>query len=156
MEVLCYKRAGVLIPAREEDVKSLEKIKAGQTVRVDIARMRNGGFFRKWWVLVDFAYGIWSETVKPQTYKGLSVKPNKDRFRKDLTILAGYYEATYNIRGEVRLEAQSLAWSKMDEETFEKLYSDTIDTILGKILNRPDLTPEKVRAAVDELMRFDG
>jgi hypothetical protein len=156
VEILCYKRAGVLIPANEEEVAKLETIKSGQVVKVGIVKMRNGAFFRKWWVLAKFAYDIWSETVKPLTYKGQPVRTNFDRFRKDLTILAGYYEATYNVRGEVRLEAKSLSWGKMNEEEFAKLYSATIDAILTKILNRPDLTPNKVRAAVDELMRYDG
>jgi hypothetical protein len=43
----------------------------------------------------------------------------------------------------------------MDEHTFETLYSDTINAILEKVLDRPDLTPEKMRAWVDEVMRFD-
>lgn len=156
MEILCYKRAGVLIPANEEEAEKLTKIKNGQVLRLDMAKMRNGAFFRKWWVLAKFAYDIWAETMKPATYKGQPVRPNMERFRKDLIILAGYYDATYNVRGEVRLDAKSLSWAKMDEETFEKLYSATIDAVLQKVLNRPDLTPEKVRQAVDELMRFDG
>lgn len=156
MDILCYKRAGVLIPANEEEAKKLEALKSGQVVKMGMVKMRNGAFFRKWWVLAKFAFDLWEGTVKPQTYKGQPVRATFDRFRKDLTILAGYYDATYNVRGEVRLDAKSLSWGKMGEEEFEKLYSATIDAILGKILNRPDLTPEKVRAAVDELMRFDG
>lgn len=156
MEILCYKRAGVLIPATEEEAEKLTKIKSGEVIKVGIVKMRNGAFFKKWFVLAKFAYDIWTETVKPVIYKGQPVRPNFDRFRKDLIILAGYYDATYNVRGEVRLEAKSMSWAKMDEETFEKMYSGTIDAILQKVLNRPDLTPEKVRQAVDELMRFDG
>jgi hypothetical protein len=43
------------------------------------------------------------------------VQKNFDQFRKDLTILAGYYESTINLRGEVRLIAKSLNFSAMGQ-----------------------------------------
>ena len=155
-EILLRKVRGVLIGADDEAEQFIQKVALGTTLRCSVTKMRNPKFHRKWFVLAKFAFDIWVDTVKPLQYKGQPVKATFDRFRKDLTILAGYYESTYNVRGEVRLEAKSLSWAKMSEEEFAKLYSDTIDTILTKVLNRPDLTPEKVRAAVDELMRFDG
>jgi hypothetical protein len=156
MEILCYKRAGVLIPATEEEAEKLAKIKTGQVLRMDMVKMRNGAFFRKFWALAKFAYDIWSETVQPQTYKGQPVRATFDRFRKDLTVLAGYYEATYNVRGEVRLEAKSLAWGKMSEDEFERFFSDVIQTVLSKVLNNVKLTEKEVREHVERALQFDS
>lgn len=155
MEVLLTRSPqGALIPLGDEEAEKMVKIKAGATVRAEIKQMRNARFFRKWWILAKFAYDIWSDTMPRILHKGREVQPAFERFRKDLTILAGYCHAVWNIQGEMRLEADSLSWAEMNEETFERLYSATIDTILAKVLDRPDLTPEKVRRYVDDVMRF--
>ena len=46
------------------------------------------------------------------------VLKNFDRFRKDLTVLSGFYNATYTFRGDVRLEPKSLSFGSMCEEEF--------------------------------------
>lgn len=156
-EVLCIKTpAGAFQPYGDEEAEKVKSIKQGAMVRVGITVMRNPLFHRKFFALVKFAFDIWSESCKPAEYKGHPIKPSFERFRKDLTILCGYYDATYNVRGEVRLEAKSIAFGNMPQDEFEGLYSKAIDVILSTILNRPDLTPEKVRAYVDEVMRFDS
>ena len=115
--------------------------------------MRNGRFFRKWWVLSEFAFGLWSERQKEgELWHGLPVLADFDRFRRDLTILAGFARPVWNARGELRVEAESLAWGSMSEERFEKLYSATINAILSKILPKAGLTEERLRQTVDQLV----
>lgn len=155
MEVILTRApTGALIPWGEEEADKLSKIKAGATVRAEVKQVRNARFFKRWWVLAKFAYDIWAETMPRMEYRGRQVQAAFERFRKDLTILAGHYHPVFNVRGEMRIEADSLKWSEMDEETFEALYSRTIDAILQKVLDRPDLTPEKLRAYVDQVLRF--
>lgn len=155
MELHCIKVAGGLSPESEDDQAALAKIKQGASVRVTVVREVNGRFRRKWWALAKFAFGLWSETMPEQEYRGQEVQPSFERFRKDLTILAGHFHPVWNIKGEMRVEADSLNWASMDDESFERLYSRTIHAILTKILNNPKLTEADLRAHVDRVMAFD-
>lgn len=56
-----------------------------------------------------------------------------DRFRKDLTILAGFYEQTVRLNGEVRTEAKSLAYGNMEQEEFERCYSSLINAAIKHV-----------------------
>jgi hypothetical protein len=146
--------SGALVPLDDDEAAKLKRIKAGSVVTAKIVQMRNGAFFRKWWALAKFAFDIWSETVPQQEYKGQAVQPEFERFRRDLTILAGYFRPVFAANGEMRLEAESLSWAEMDEARFERLYSATINAILAKILS--GMTEEALRAHVDQVMRFDS
>jgi len=155
MEVLLTKGpGGALVPMDEDEAAKLARLKAGAVVRASISQMRNGAFFRKWWVLAKYAFDLWSETVEPIEYKGQPVLPEFQRFRKDLTILAGYYTPVFNARGDLRLEAKSIAWANMGEDEFERLYSATIDVILAKILAPGAMTEAQLRSHVDNVLRF--
>lgn len=145
---------GALVPATDDDAEALRKIKAGNAVRVEVKKIRNYKFLQKWFTLAKFAFDIWSETVPPQEYKGQPVKPSFDRFRKDLIILCGRFDAVYNARGEVRVEAKSISFANMSEEEFEGLYSDTIDVILSKILSDSDMTEETLRNHVETVLHY--
>lgn len=153
MEVFLLKTpAGSLIPMGEDEAEALKKYKSGTVVRCNISEMRNGLFFRKWWSLVKMAFDQSSERLQPREHKGLQVLPSFDEFRKDVTILAGYYEATYKYDGSVRLRARSLAWAGMNEEEFAKLYSATIDAILQKIL--PGMDRDDLEQAVEMTLAY--
>jgi hypothetical protein len=145
---------GMLAPATDDDADALKKIKAGSAVRVEVKQIRNVKFLRKWFTLARYAFDIWSETVEPQEYKGQPVKPSFDRFRKDLIILGGRFDAVYNARGEVRVEAKSISFGSMSEDEFEKLFSDTIDVILQKILGSTSMTEDQLRNHVDNVLRY--
>ena len=145
---------GQLIAADDDTAQRIQKLKAGAVLRGDFKKMRNPAFFRKWWVLIGFAYDIWTERLEPQKYRGLDVLPNKDRFRKDITILAGYFDATYNIKGEVRVEAKSISFDNMEQDEFEGLYSETINVILKHVIPNAGYNERTMRALVDEAMAF--
>jgi hypothetical protein len=146
--------SGGLIPATDEDAEALRKIKAGTAVRVEVRQIRNYKFLQKWFTLAKYAFDIWSETVPPQEYKGHPVRPSFDRFRKDLIILSGRFDATYNARGEVRLEAKSISFASMSEDEFERLYSETISVVLGKILGGTRMTEDQLRNHVDNVLAY--
>jgi len=154
MELLLQKTVQGLIPADDEAVQKYSKIKLGAIVRTETSEMRNAAFFRKWWALVKLTFDIWSDSAPTVEHKGVQVLPDFDRFRKDVTILAGFYKPVFNVKGELRLEPESLAWGSMDEERFEKLYSATIDAILQKVLPKAGLSEQELRRMVDEVVRF--
>lgn len=156
MEILVTRGPnGALLPLDDEQAEKLMKLKPGAVLRVNVTKMRNGQFFRKWWVLAKYAFDIWADTQPRMEYKGQEVQPEFERFRKDLTILAGHYHPVWNIRGEMRVEADSLRWSEMTEETFEKLYSNTIQAVLTSVQSSAVLTEEKLRNYVNTVLRFD-
>lgn len=134
-ELLWLKAGTVLAPAMDESALWLAKKKSGATIMGEFHEMRNGAYFRKWWSLVEYAFDEWSETCEPQEYKGQPVLPDFERFRKDVTILAGFYRPTWNANGEVRLEAESLKWAAMSEDRFGKLYEATLQALTQKVFN---------------------
>ncbi len=104
----------------DEEARALvEKLKAGQGVRATIKRARNVHFRRKAFALFKLAFDVW-EPETNQTYKGEAVSKDFDRFRKDMTILAGFSKAVYNARGEVRLEAESLSLRQHGRGSFRE------------------------------------
>lgn len=156
MEVLLKRMpGGILIPADEESAEELIKVKVGRILRAKVTQMRNYEFHKKWFALMLFAYDVWVETVPRLQYKGQDVLPNKERFRHDLIILAGYYDPVFNVRGELRLEAKSISFGSMAQDEFEKLYSATIDAVLANILASSRITREDVERHVATVMQFD-
>lgn len=148
--------AGALIPASEEASDLLRKIKAGTALSVEIRRIRNYKFHKKMFALFKLAFDVW-EPETPQTYKGEVVSKDFDRFRKDMTILAGFYKAVYNARGEVRLEAESLSFASMAEDRFEKVFRAVLNVVWNRVLRNAGYETEaEVERVVDELMRFDS
>lgn len=146
-----------LAPACEEAKEWLGKKKLGATILVEPHEMRNGPFFRKWFSLVEMAFDYWREDAATIEYKGAAVLPNFERFRKDVTILAGFYHPVVNLKGEVRLEADSLKWSRMSEDTFNKLYDATIQVLLSKVFNGKvcrTMTEAELRGVAEQVMSY--
>lgn len=152
-ELLMIKTGQGLFPCDEDGVRWLSKKKLGAHILVSAREMRNGLFHRKWFSLVQLGFDYWTETAEMPEYKGQPIAPNFERFRKDLTILAGYWHPVPDINGKAKPEADSISWAKMDEETFEKLYSATITALLNYIYSK-DMTEEKLRNWVDSVMAY--
>ena len=126
-------------------------IKQGEIVSAEIKRPRNYRFHKKYFALLNYAFGVWEPGCLE--YKGKPVGKSFDRFREDITILAGYYTLTENIKGEVRAEADSISFGKMEDDEFASLYSKTIDVLLKHIFK--NYTREDVDKVVDNIIGFD-
>lgn len=122
------------VPDTDEDHDAAKRFRLGQVAKAEITNPRNVRFFRKWWALVKVGFDLWEETGIRLQHQGVEVLPNFERFRKDVTILAGFHHPVVNVRGELRLEADSIAFGKMDEETFDKLYSATLTALVHKVM----------------------
>lgn len=155
MEVLCRRVPGGFAPESDEEAAKLKKLKAGASVRVTVTQEVNAKFRRKWWALAKYAFDLWSETMPEMLYRGQEVQRNFERFRKDLTILAGHFHPVWTVKGEMRVEADSLSFARMSDEAFEALYSATINAVLQKILMHTRLTEADLRAHVDRVLEFD-
>lgn len=153
-EIILIKNAlGALIPANDIEAEKLKRFKMGATIKCEVSEMRNGKFFCKWFSLVRLGYDFWTETAEMPTHKGQQIEPNFEKFREDLTILAGYWHPVPNIKGEAKAEADSISFANMTEETFEKLYSATITALLKHIYGS-DMTEQKLRQWADSVLAY--
>lgn len=151
-EIVVQKSPTGWIPADEQARAAHARHKLGATVRADFKQMRNYKFHKKFMALMNLAFDYWE--VADVEYKGRQVVKNFDRFRKDMTILAGFYEPTFNVRNEVRLEAKSISFANMQEAEFEELYSTMVNVLLDRVLRAKGFSRETVDEVVDQLVAF--
>jgi hypothetical protein len=157
MNHLFTRIGGYLRPADEGAQDWLRKIKPGQAVTVECRIPRNLAFHRKYFALINLAYDYWKDEVKTIEYKGEEVLPDRERFRKDCIILAGFYRPVVNLKGEVRIEPESLKWATMTEERFGELYDATINVLLRRVFNGkvcPKWTEEQLRSVAEQILEF--
>jgi hypothetical protein len=145
--------SNLLLPATLNDEDFVKQWGVGQIVHADFKKMRNGRFFRKWWKLVEFVFEHWEpgEITLPR-YGNVVPQKSFERFRKDLTILAGHYDATIRIDQTCRIEAKSISFGNMSEVEFERFYSATIDAALARIMT--NYTRSDLDNVVEQLIRF--
>ncbi len=144
---------GDLRPMNGDALAATKRWKTGDVIRGEFAKMRNALFFRKWWALITVGFGLWQESGARAEHNGQEILPNLEKYRKDTTIMAGFYHPVLNVRGELRLEADSISFANMPEETFEKLYSATIDAILKQTHNS-SLDEQKLRDWAESIVEF--
>jgi len=149
-----------LVPAHDSDLEAVKKLPNHKPVRVKVTRIRNVDHHRKYFALLNYAFDVW-EPPTDQAQFGMRslnyeipIEKCFDRFRKDICILCGFYEASYRVNGEVRLEAKSISFANMDQDDFEILYDKTIDVIIKHVLR--NYTDDQLRAVVDQVMEFDS
>lgn len=124
---------GVLIPASDMELEKLNKFKTGEQYQVEIKLTRNPKFHRKVFAFFNFCYEHWKGDNEFQ-----SDSKQFDVFRNNLTVLAGFYESFYSIKGEARIEAKSLAFSSMSEEEFRECYNALINAAMKHIFKTMD------------------
>ncbi len=147
--------SGQLTPLNEEEAEELKKLKFGHVLEVTIVRKRNPMFHRKVMALFQTCFQIWREMAPRVEYHGQPVQPSFDRMRRDMVVLAGFYEPVFGLKGELRLEPKSISFANMEEDEFEALFSGLIDVALNKILAGSGGFDEKtLREHIDKLLSF--
>ena len=139
-----------LVPGDQPTLDYITHMDHGQIIRGEFKKVRNYEFHKKFFALLQVGFDAWESP--DLEYKGEKVEKNYERFRKDVTILAGYYQPVTNVKGEIRLEAKSISFAKMDAEEFEKLYSDVVNVLLHKVLK--NYTHDDLERVVQEVLNF--
>ena len=149
---------GALDGQSEEDRKGWRKfwkrmtaMQPGDLIAVDMTFPRNVRFHRKFFALLQVGFDAWEPGFQA-THKGEPIGKNFEHFRKDVTILAGFYEPAFALDGSLQLEAKSIAFANMDDVEFERVYSAVADVLLAKVLrtySRDDLDQ-----AVERILGF--
>lgn len=143
-----------LIPANDESREWFAKVKLGRIVSGKFVQPRNPIFHAKFFALMNVGFGYFEETAPPIMHNGQEVKPDFERFRKDITILAGKFYYVTNIKGEVRAEADSISFASMDAETFETLYNSVLQVLMQRVLKGPQWSKERINEAVEAIAGF--
>ena len=131
--------------------KRMAGMQPGDLINVDVSFPRNPKFHRKFFALLQVGFEAWEPAFEVRV-GGEPVGKNFERFRKDVTILAGFYEPAFSLDGTLELEAKSIAFANMDDAEFEKVYSAVANVLLSKVLR--NYTREDLDNHVNRIMDF--
>lgn len=109
------------------------KLEAGEIASVEFIFPRNPQFHRRFFALLQVGFDAWEPNRKRKSYKGRAMEKNFEQFREDITILAGHYTQTFDLKGRMILKAKSIKFSNMDDVEFERLYQDVITVLLREV-----------------------
>ena len=143
---------GVFIPDTQDSRELVAEL-PNAVYRMDLVRPRNYLFHKKFFVLLDFAYDYWeAPDVK---HNGIPIQKNKDLFRENMIIAAGFYTMGITIRGDARAIADSISFGKMGQEKFDSLYKRVFDACWHLVFAKlGTFTPEQAEKTVLEIMSF--
>lgn len=145
------KTASGYVPATDQDADIVVKHRYGDIIQADFKKMRNPKFHRKFFALLNIGFNEWEPGELSNKY-GV-VEKNFEQFRKDITILAGYYEQHFRVDGSVRIEAKSISFANMDENEFNQLYSSVINVLLSRVF-ASTWNREQIDRVVDQIIGF--
>lgn len=144
---------GLLRPANDDVAATMHKWGVNKLVIGKFRRPRNSQFHRKFFAMLDVGFDAWEPPDEVEFHgKKYNVEKNRERFRKDLIIAAGYYDTVVNFRGDVRAEAKSISFASMDEDEFGELYNAVQNVLLKNILK--NYTEDDLDIVVEQMMGF--
>ncbi len=122
MELYLLNTASGLKPCYDEDYDEKKKLKIGETYKASIVKVRERNllFHRKFYALIKIGH----ENTKLEMPIGA--------YRKYVIIKSGYANIYHTPKG-VYVEAQSISFVNMNQETFEKVYSSALDVVIQDI-----------------------
>lgn len=129
-----------LVGASIEDVDKIQKIPIGKPHMAKVWIPRNLQFHRKFMALINVLYEMQHHF-------------NSDTaMRYWLTMKAGYFTMFVAPNGYTQYYAESISFTKMDEQKFEKLYNAVIDTAIKHICKGNN--QDEIDFKVDEILGF--
>jgi hypothetical protein len=139
---------------REKYRRFIDELAPGEFFHLRYWQEPDPVLHRKLMALFRLGFDHWDPAAnrKRLTYKGAPIEKNFDQFRKEVLIQAGFFEASYDAKGRVHLEAKSLAFGKMTDEEKKKAFDSVVNVLLERVLtnyNRDDL-----EHVVEQLQRF--
>lgn len=147
--------SGLLAPADPAAEAMIQSMRIGEEVALDAKKARNARFHRKFFALLGLAFDAWEPAAGQKEYRGHPIQKDKDRFREEMLILAGHYDAVFSTNGEIRLVARSISFATCDEAEFQKIYSQVLNVVWDKIMRHSRYrSPEEVDAVVSRLLSF--
>jgi hypothetical protein len=119
-----------LKPCYDADFEEKKKLRTGQVYSAEIKLERNYEFHKKYFALISLAWEYQPE--KRQEF----FKNSVEVFRKTVEISAGHCDLVYSIKRKEWLEVpKSIAFSKMDNSSFQMLYDNVKGVLFTYFLN---------------------
>jgi hypothetical protein len=132
-----------------------ERLEPGEFYNVTYKQPRNPAFHRrKFFALLNIGFEAWEPERgrKRLKYKGQAIAKNFEAFREDITILAGFYEVTFDLKGRMSLKAKSIAFHNMEEDEFSRVYEAVVKVVLEQVLT--NYKRDDLDRVVEEIQRF--
>lgn len=149
-------RGNMLVPVDPNAEKLVSSVKVGDGIAVQARKKRSLGFHKKFFSLLQLAFDVWEPTGQ-KVWKGVPIRKDFERFREDITILAGHYDVAYGLNGDVRLTAKSISFANCEEHEFEAVYQAVLDVVWDKILREANFRSKaEVERVVNQLMGYSG
>ena len=120
MKLLVKNTLSGLVPLYPADLDEKKRLRLGEEYQVEIRRPRNILFHRKFFALLNLGH------------QNTSLEMPFEAYRKYVTMKAGYFNVYHTPRGEF-FDAKSIAFSAMDEDQFQEVYSRVLDVIIEDI-----------------------
>ena len=141
MAIECFlkRQMGALRPFDALGEEAINALRNGDVVKVVITRPRNVTFHNKFFALLSVLF-------PHQDYY-----PTLTKFRKAVQIALGYCEETVLPSGKIMVEADSIAFHKMDEAEFDQLMAKFFALAETRIL--PGVSKEDVQREWEEVMK---
>jgi hypothetical protein len=131
MELYLLNTASGLKPCYDEDYDEKKKLKIGTTYKATIVQERNLLFHRKFFALIKVG---WDNT---------KLEMPIDSYRKYCIIKAGYGNVYQTPKG-VFVDAQSISFGNMNQEQFEKVYSNVLNIIIKDIGTDKEIIEQQI------------
>lgn len=144
------------LDAVEKYVSFRKQLEPGELYSVRYWQSPDPVLHRKLMAMFRIGYGHWDpeKGKKRLRYKGHPIEKNFDRFRHDVMIRAGYFDASWDSRGRLHLDPKSIAYGKMSEDDKRRLVSAVADVLIKDILT--NYTRGTLDDVIEELLRMGG
>ena len=121
-----------MLPTEDDGKAWFRKLPMGATISVKVVVPVNGKFRRKFFAMLHAAYDNhdWPEVM---TQWG-PCQTDFETFRAYVTCKAGFYKMVNHPKKGPQAVPRSIAWAKMQDDEFEKLYSAVLDVCLQEFL----------------------
>jgi hypothetical protein len=136
MKIYLKKHYYTLVPCDEDSLEKLKKLKAEEYYYVEVKLARNYKFHKKYMKMLKTAYDNQNKY------------DNFTSFRYEVEMRSGFYKTHITIKGTTIFFPDSIAFDKMEEHDFEKLFNKSIDIILKHFI------PAEKEALVDEILSY--
>lgn len=144
----------VLVPVDENAKKLLAGVAFGDGFSVEAKKTRNIKFHRLFFAMLNFAFEMWDPPAERE-FRGQPIQKNFERFREDVLILAGHYEAVYSVDGSLKLQAKSIAFANCDELEFRGVYSTVLDVVWDRVFRQAQFrSKDDVETVVRQLLAY--
>lgn len=128
------------MPDDDSTVDQLQKLKAGEVVRVEYKRPRNVQFHRKFMALVNLVFDNQDKYA------------NREDLLTELKLQVGHYEEHITLGGKVIYQPKSISFASMDNDEFSTFYSKVVDVVLRFFLT--DMEEDELHNMVDSVLGF--